>query len=169
MPSLSSSSGAFGYGRPVSRTPYKYYRWQITASKTDPPEGNCVQASEFVFQINGVDQQTITSSASVSNPNGNNPAGETPIKLTDSNLTTKFLDLNFVSNSRITNFIFTFPSPYAFTGYRWATANDAESRDPKNWNVSGSSDGTNWVTLSAVSNFTATSTRNTYNSTTWTY
>lgn len=169
MPSISGSSGSFGYGRSFAKTPYKYYRWQITESKINPPNANCVQASEFVFQINGVDRQTITSTASVSNPNGNNPLGETPINLNDNNISTKFLDLNFVSNGRITNFIFTFPNPYAFTGYRWATANDEESRDPKSWTLSGSSDGTNWTTLSIVSNFTATSSRNTYNSTTWSY
>ena len=98
----------------------------------------------------------------VTNPNGNNPVGEEPSKLVDNNLTTKGLDLNFVSNGNVTNFIFQFTSAKAFNGYRWATANDEEGRDPKSWTIAGSNNGTTWTTLHTVSGFSATATRNTY-------
>ena len=142
-----------------TRTAFTYYRWQITQAKTTPPDANAVQAAEFVFQIGGVDQSMA--GVTVTNPSGNNPVGETPPNLVDNNLATKALDLNFVSNG-FTNFVFQFGSAKAFTGYRWATANDFESRDPKSWTVAGSNDGTNWTTLSTVSNFTSTATRQTY-------
>lgn len=139
---------------------FVYYRWQITNSKIYPPNANCVQASEFVFQLNGVDQSMT--GVTVTNPSGNNPVGEEPPKLVDGLLTTKALDLNFVSNGNVTNFIFQFSSTKAFNGYRWATANDEEGRDPKSWTIAGSNDGTNWTTLHTVTNFTATTARQTY-------
>lgn len=139
---------------------YTYYRWQITSAKTMPPNGNCVQASEFRFTLNGDDQTMST--ATVTNPSGNNPVGEEPPKLVDDNLNTKGLDLNFVTNGNVTNFIFQFPSAVGFNGYRWATANDEEGRDPKTWTIAGSNDGTNWTTLHTVSSFTATTARLTF-------
>jgi hypothetical protein len=53
-------------------------------------------------------------------------------------------------------------SAKAFNGYRWATANDAETRDPATWTVAVSNDGTNYTTLSTVTGYSATSSRNTY-------
>ncbi len=139
---------------------YTYYRWQITLAKTMPPTSNCVQSAEFRFMLNGSDQSMT--GVSVTNPGGSNPAGEEPSKLIDNNLSTKALDLNFVSNGNVTNFIFQFPSAVGFNGYRWATANDDEQRDPKSWTIAGSNDGTNWTTLHTVNGFSATSARNTW-------
>jgi hypothetical protein len=139
---------------------YTYYRWQITQAKTSPPQANCVQAAEFVFQLNGVDQSMT--GVTMSNPSGSNPSGEESSKLIDGLLTTKALDLNFVSNGNVTNFIFRFPTAKSFNGYRWATANDEESRDPKSWTISGSNDNTNWTLLHTVSGFSATTNRQTY-------
>lgn len=139
---------------------YKYYRWQITEAKIMPPNSNCVQSAEFEFQLSGVSQPM--SSTTVSNPSGSNPVGETPPKLVDSNLLTKWLDLNFVSNGNVSNFIFEFPTKILFNGYRWATANDEEGRDPKSWTIAGSNDGSNWTTLHTVTGFVSTTNRNTW-------
>jgi hypothetical protein len=152
-PTLTPTSTSYGQS-------FIYYRWQITESKTTPPNANCVQSSEFVFQKNGVDQSM--SGVVVTNPSGNNPVGEEPSKLIDGSLTTKALDLNFVTNGNVTNFIFQFPTGQSFDGYRWGTANDEESRDPKSWTISGSNDGVNWSLLHTVSGFNSTTTRNTY-------
>lgn len=168
MPFVSSVEGKWGYGRTVPGLTYRYWRWQITKTKTMPPDSNCTAVSEFVFQLNGLDVQSITSTATVTNPGGSNPVGETPPNVVDNNLSTKALDLNFVTNGNITSFIFTFATPQTFSGYRWATANDFESRDPAAWTVSGSIDGINWVVVSTVINFTATSSRNMYIPTAWT-
>ena len=143
-----------------TRPAFTYYRWQITQTKVSPPDAGAVQAAEFVFQIGGVDQSMA--GVTVTNPGGSNPVGETPPNLVDNNLTTKALDANFVSNGSITNFIFQFSSAKSFNGYRWATANDFEDRDPKSWTIAGSNNGTTWTTLSTVSNFTATVARNTW-------
>jgi len=140
---------------------YIYYRWRITEAKTTPPNANCVQASEFVFQVTGSDASMA--GVTVTNPNGNNPVGEGPSNLVDGTTTAKALDLNFVTNG-FTDFIFQFSAPKKFDGYRWATANDEESRDPKSWTISGSNDGTTWETLHTVSGFSATATRQAYQS-----
>lgn len=166
---MSSVENTWAFGRTIPGFTFRYWRWQITKTRTMPPDANATQVSEFVFQLNGVDKQTITSTAVVTNPGGNNPVGETPPNLVDNNLTTKVLDLNFISNGNVTNFIFTFSSPQSFSGYRWATANDFQDRDPASWSVSGSTNGTTWVVLSSVSNYVATSARQTYNSTSWTF
>ena len=72
--------------------------------------------------------------------------------------TTKGLDLNFVTNLNVTNFIFQFSSAKSFNGYRWATANDEEGRDPKSWTIAGSNNGSTWTTLHTVTNFSQTNT-----------
>ena len=98
----------------------------------------------------------------VTNPSGSSPVNETPPNLVDNNLTTKWLDLNFVTNGNVSTIVFQFSGAKTFTGYRWATANDFESRDPKSWTLAGSNNGSTWTTLSTVSNFSATATRQTY-------
>lgn len=95
-------------------------------------------------------------------------AGEEASKLVDGNLTTKLCDTNFTTNG-FTRVVFQFSSRRIFTGYRWATANDFESRDPKTWTLAGSNNGTTWTTLHTVTNYIATTSRNTYNSTVWTF
>lgn len=142
-----------------SRPAYTYYRWRITDSKINPPNANAVQSSEFVFQIGGVDQSMA--GVTVTNPGGSNPVGEEPSKLVDGSLSVKALDLNFVSNG-FTSFVFQFGSAKSFNGYRWATANDEEGRDPKSWTIDGSNNGTTWTTLHTVTGFSATATRNSW-------
>jgi len=140
---------------------FTYYRWQITRILGGGLDGH-VQAAEFVFQLDGVDQTAITDGATVSNPGGTSPIGEEPPKLVDNNLATKWLDLNFTT-SGVANYIFQFASPQRFTGYRWATANDAVWRDPAFWTIAGSNNGTDWITINTITNYTATASRNTWN------
>lgn len=97
MPVVNSMGGKMAFGRPYRRLvpSYRYYRWQVTLTKSTPDTGVC-QASEFVFQLNGTDQQSTTSTATVTNPSGSNPVGEEPPKLVDNNLTTKCVDTRVV-------------------------------------------------------------------------
>ena len=143
---------------------FTYYRWQITSIRGGGGDGH-VQAAEFVFQLNGVDQTAITGGATVSNPGGTSPAGEEPSKLVDNNLATKWLDHNFTT-SGVASYVFQFASPQRFTGYRWATANDATWRDPASWTIAASNNGTTWITINTITNYVATSSRDTFNSAT---
>jgi hypothetical protein len=135
---------------------YRYYRWLITETYSTPPNANSTQSAEFVFQFFGADQSM--SGVTVTNPGGSNPEGEKPTELVDGNLRTKVLDLNFVSNG-FTDLVFDFGQPRGFNGYRWATANDEQSRDPKSWTIQGGADGINWDVLQEVNNFDSTATR----------
>lgn len=137
---------------------YRYIRWFITDIKSFSTENN-IQVSEFELRNNGVG--ISMSGATVTNPSGSNPGSEGPSNLKDGNTSTKWLDFNFKTTPSST-LIFDMGSATVFNGYRWATANDTEARDPKSWTISGSNDGTNYTTLHTVTGFTATSTRLTY-------
>ena len=144
---------------------YKYYRWQITNTRGNENNalyGQIVQVSEFVFRLGSMDQSMT--GITITNPSGLSPAGEEVDKLIDGNTATKFLDGNIdAATVTATNVIFQFNSPRFFTGYRWATGNDEELRDPKDWTIAGSDNGTTWTTLHTKTNYTSTSSRSTYN------
>lgn len=118
-----------------------------------------VQASEFVFTLNGTNQSM--SGVTITNPSGSNPVGEEVAKLIDGSVDTKWLDFNIFINN-YADAIMDFGSQKTFNGYKWATANDEEGRDPKTWTVAGSNNGSTWVTLHTVTGFVATSSRKTY-------
>jgi len=137
---------------------YKYYKWHITATRSLADA--YVQASEFRFQFDGVD--TDMSLVAISLLNGHiSPDAEQAINLKDGSVFTKFLDLNFISGG--TEILFEFPSAIAFNGYRWATANDSDNRDPKDWIMYGSNDNTNWTILDTVTNFISSTDRWVFN------
>ena len=164
MPIISSVSRRLARSRkPVAGGTYLYYRWRITNVRNFSI-ANSVQASEFVFQSGGVDTRPT---ATVTNPGGNNPAGELPANLYDNNLTTKALDFN-IKTLNVSIFLYTFSTAQTFTGYRWATANDSDDRDPITWTVEGSNNNSTWTTLHTVTNYAPTATRNTYVGP-WTY
>lgn len=80
----------------------------------------------------------------VSNENGGGSgAGEGSPKLVDGDVNTKYL-YNYVADSW---FELRFPSAVAIGAYTFTSANDASSRDPKNWTLQGSNDGTTWTVI----------------------
>ncbi len=144
-------------------TSYLYYRWRITNVRNFSL-ANSVQASEFVFQRNGSD---VRPTATVTNPGGSNPVNEEPSKLYDNSTATKALDFN-IKSTNVSVFLYTFSTAQTFTGYRWATADDASERDPITWTVEGSNNNSTWTVLHTVTNFSPTATRQTYVGP-WTY
>jgi hypothetical protein len=134
---------------------YRYYRWQITDLKNFS-SANSVQVSEFVFQVGGSDQSMA--GVLVTNPSGDNPSGEGSQNLVDNSFSTKWLDFN-IKSFNVSNVIFDFGTSRTFNGYRWATANDSDDRDPRSWTVSGSNDTSTWTLLHTVVGFTSTATR----------
>lgn len=82
---------------------------------------------------------------SVSRDNNGGPgAGEGSLKLIDNNLNSKFLQANFAGDLWIQ---LLFNEPQFIGAYTMTSADDAPERDPKDWNLQGSMDGENWVTL----------------------
>jgi len=74
-------------------------------------------------------------------------------KLIDDNANTKY----FQNGQKV--FWVQYQSAYAaiLENYAITSANDSPDRDPKSWNLQGSKDGTNWITLDAQTNQTFTS------------
>jgi hypothetical protein len=75
--------------------------------------------------------------------NTGNP-NENSSKLVDNNFTTKFLAFNYQSDFYVQ---LSFPSKVKLDAYTLTSGNDAPERDPKDWNLQGSNDGTNWTTI----------------------
>lgn len=95
---------------------------------------------------------TAQGTLSVSNDNSGGPdAGEGSKKLVDNNTSTKFLVFNI--SQILPNFWFqlTFQNPIVIGAYTFTSGNDAPGRDPKDWKLLGSNDGTNWEVLDTKS------------------
>jgi predicted alpha-1,2-mannosidase len=74
--------------------------------------------------------------------NANNPPNEIDSKLTDGDATTKWLA--FEPSATI---ILKLSEPVAVVKYALTSANDSEGRDPQDWTLYGSLDGTNWASI----------------------
>jgi PKD repeat protein/type 1 glutamine amidotransferase len=70
------------------------------------------------------------------------PSGELPPNLIDGNTGTKWL--TFANTGAIT---LKLKAPAVASAYAIGSANDSEDRDPQDWTIEGSTDGTTWVTL----------------------
>ena len=143
---------------PVTATGYRYIRWTITAIKT--PASNAVQASEFNL-IDGVTNVSMTAAEMDASPAGAFGSGDTVNNLKDANTATKWV-VNTGATPLPHIITFDMTTVTAFTGYRWATANDVEGRDPVSWTVSGSLDDITYTTLDTETNFATTASRLTY-------
>ncbi|MFD0199939.1 MULTISPECIES: GH92 family glycosyl hydrolase [Saccharothrix] len=71
-------------------------------------------------------------------------AGEVKENLVDGNVSSKWLTFTPTGWAR-----FTFAEPVAVKRYAMSSANDAPERDPKDWTLRGSNDGTTWTPLDA--------------------
>ncbi len=143
---------------------YRYVKWQMTrriGTQGQICDGGLAQVDSLQF----AEFYTIYEGSTVSwppgttatNPGGNNPGPEGPDKAIDVSAATKMLDFNFWANGG------SFPdSTYGstvlivdtgsgnsvtFDSYGWDTANDCRERDPVDWTVSGSNDGSTWTVL----------------------
>ena len=139
---------------PTTATGYRYIRWTITAQKV--PGTNSVQASEFNL-INGATNLDMSGATIVASPAGS----VDPNNIKDGNTATKWIVLT--STAPLPHFFtFDMTTVTAFTGYRWATANDTPARDPVSWTVAGSLDNSTFTTLDTETNFAVTDDRFTY-------
>jgi len=76
-----------------------------------------------------------------------NGPGEAASNLLDNNANTKWLA--YANSAWI---VYQFAKPIVATDYAMTSANDAPERDPKNWTVEGSNDGTTWTTIDTQTN-----------------
>lgn len=92
------------------------------------------------------DQSTISVNREYS---GGATGREGSTKLIDGDLTTKYLS-GFVTPFWIN---LEFDEPIVAGYYSFTSGNDAPGRDPKNWEIQGSQDSTNWTTLDSRTDF----------------
>ncbi|MBK1833150.1 lectin-like domain-containing protein [Roseibacillus ishigakijimensis] len=130
---------------------YQYYRFTTNALRGGGTE-NSVQISEFEMRLEG---QRLTG-ATASNPGGDFPIGEPPASANDGDVTTKWLDRNKGP------LVLDFGAPVTADAYRFATANDANDRDPISWTLEGSNDNSSWTLLVEEIDFPTTTARQTY-------
>ena len=86
-------------------------------------------------------QATVTTN--IENTGGAN-ATEGSSKINDGDASTKFLIFGYAPDFYIQ---YQFHTAQHITSYTLTSANDSPSRDPKDWTIAGSNDGTTWVTL----------------------
>ena len=126
---------------------YQYIKWQITESRSSPTS---TQASEFKLYYN---QSEILYSSSTSVTSS---AGSNPENLIDLNTATKF-----TSSSLSVDVIFNLGVSTNITSYKWSTADNDNTQDPKSWIIYGSNDNSNWTEIDRIANYTAPTTRQT--------
>ena len=125
----------------------------LTSTPTMPPAGS------DITNYSG----TITAQYSDS------PSGEDITKLIDNSTSTKYLTQHSAAWVQ-----FQSSTATAVVSYSITSANDVPNRDPRNWTLQGSNNGTSWTTLNTQTNqsFASRFLKKTYtftNSTTYTY
>lgn len=116
---------------------------QTTRHLIDPEKSSVIVViyPEFVIETDVTDLGAF----SVSRDNNGGPDNnEGSKKLVDNDVNTKFLQSNFAGDLWVQ---LIFDEPQLVGAYTMTSANDAEERDPKTWDLQGSMDGENWVTL----------------------
>jgi hypothetical protein len=84
-----------------------------------------------------------------SDDGASNPSYEAEVHTFDNQSNTKWLVFNPTGNIA---YDFSGSDAYAINSYTVTSANDEPARDPKNWNLQGSNDGSNWTTVDTQSN-----------------
>lgn len=87
---------------------------------------------------------------------------ESPKKLIDGSVETKFCSVHFSTGAQIdidlkSNIL----DRKEYTSWQWFTANDSPERDPVSFELQGSVDGSDFLTLDSATNASITTTRNT--------
>lgn len=158
-----------GWSLPIgfdSPSPHSRYRFAVDAPRSD---SWCMQLSEIeLLDANGAvipsSQFTIAYDSTTKPADGGDPypSNESPPNAVDGSLNTKWLDWRAgLSESAATRSAvwldFRFTSPVTLSGYRWYTANDANSRTPVSWTFSCSDDdGATWTVIDKVAGYNTT-------------
>jgi hypothetical protein len=131
---------------------HRYFRFTPTKLRNNA-SANSVQIAEFEMIMEG----NPIPGATATNPGGKPVTdGEGPLQAVDNNLDSKWLD--FTKGPLVLDF----GQIKSVNGYRFATANDSDERDPVSWKVEGSNNGTTWTLLDEQFDFAVPMDRQTY-------
>ena len=156
------SSGKLLSSRPVymNLTPAsnQYGMVTVTVTATVPMVSTMLGSTTVMGTITLTGTPAYQTPASMTSNIPDNFPNEEVIKLSDGDVNNKWL-----MNSNTGNAVVQFVTPKAINAYELFTANDAEDRDPVSWTVeaSNTNNGSDWVTLSTISNGNLPVSRNT--------
>lgn len=102
------------------------------------PQNNNIRKKEDITSLGKL-------TVSLENKNGSESA-EGSLKATDGNTTSKFLIYDFAGGFYMQ---LQFDKPQAVAAYALTSGNDADGRDPRDWTITASNDGSNWKILDA--------------------
>ncbi len=149
-------------------TAYRFYRLNVTKNNGEPilQLAELALTGKYVFGANADVTQPVATKITASAENS--AVGEGRVQAFDNNAATKWLTFN--STGWIA---YQFDKPTSIGAYTITSANDFSDRDPRNWILQGSNNGTTWATVDSRSNqkFATRFTTNTYvftNDTTYT-
>jgi CxxC motif-containing protein (DUF1111 family) len=95
----------------------------------------------------GGETEITNSGGTVTAQYNDSPAGEGVANLTDNDINTKYLTFNASAWVQLQ-----VSEPYVVTRYTLTSANDSPERDPLNWTLQGSNNGSTWTTIDSRSN-----------------
>ena len=120
-------------------------KFQDYTLRVKTPKGSIATISRLLTDIGIVKDITNQGNLTVSRDNNGGPqANEGSLKLVDNNPNSKFLQFDYKGDLWLQ---LEYYEPQIAGSYTFTSANDASGRDPKNWTVQGSNNGTTWTTL----------------------
>jgi|GEM_PF-728713 len=129
----------------ANSTAYTYYRLNITANSG----ATATQFAELELLGNDGSVDLTNNGGTISAQYTNANTNENFPKVIDNSVTTKY----YTNNSTVwIQYQSTVPS--VSTRYTITSANDSPTRDPRNWSLQGSNNGTTWTTIDNQSNQT---------------
>ncbi len=137
----------------------RYVKWHITGIKS---EFDGTQASEFILRYRGATVDLLPESG-ITNPDGDAINDEAPESLIDFKKDTKWLDYNFDNNENNSTIIIDAGADdtVTFDRYTFITGNDSTERDPTDWELYVSDNGTDWTLVDSRSGVEVTDDRET--------
>jgi hypothetical protein len=103
------------------------------------------------FKIDDINVRSrdVTKGGTLTGNYTNSPGAEALPNLIDSNFNSKYLAFNYNTDLYVQ---LAYPSPRKIDAYTITSGNDRPDRDPKNFNLQGSNNGTTWTTIDNRSN-----------------
>ena len=147
------------------RTFAGFSKYRFKVDETRDTNDSMMQLSDIslygedgVLLLNGVDF-TISWDMDMKGTSNNygDSGTETPRHVVDTtdgagNVNTKWLDRRIKDYPDYVWIQFDMAKPVNITAYSWSTANDADGRDPRDWRLLGSADGTTWAPVDYIAN-----------------
>lgn len=106
---------------------------------------------EFEVYVDALSNVDVSVGGTASDNGASNPANEDETKAFDKSSFTKWLVYSTTGELR---YDFAGTAAYKVTKYSVTSANDVQGRDPKNWQLQGSDNGTSWTTVDTQTNIT---------------